>query len=190
MGHTLHQLNVHLIFLAFLQLFFKHAMDPNLSLFEAHPAGSATVQPNPLASVQSGAIAGATHLDLFRVIGRVVGKALLDGQPINAHFTPPFYKLMLGKRLTYYDVRGMDEQYFNNLCYLLDHSMEDNGFSYLTFSEEIDFFGVRKVVELKPGGADISVIDDNKEEYVNLAAVYKMIGAIEDETNAFLDGFW
>ena len=41
------------------------------------------------------------HLDFFKFVGRVVGKALFDGQSLDAYFTRSFYKHMLGQRLTY-----------------------------------------------------------------------------------------
>ena len=44
---------------------------------------------------------GTNHLDFFRFVGRVVGKALHDGQTIDAYFTRSFYKHCLGQPLTY-----------------------------------------------------------------------------------------
>ena len=36
------------------------------------------------------------------------------------------------------------------------------------FCVDYEAFGVSKVVELKPGGSDIPVCEDNKKEYVRL----------------------
>ena len=44
---------------------------------------------------------GTNHLDFFRFVGRVVGKALHDGQFVDAYFTRSFYKHCLGQPLTY-----------------------------------------------------------------------------------------
>ena len=44
---------------------------------------------------------GTSHLDFFKFVGRIVGKALYDGQYIDAHFTRSLYKHMLGQPLTY-----------------------------------------------------------------------------------------
>jgi E3 ubiquitin-protein ligase HUWE1 len=35
------------------------------------------------------------HLDYFKFIGRITGKALLDGYLLDAYFTPAFYKHIL-----------------------------------------------------------------------------------------------
>lgn len=77
------------------QVIAREIFNPNMALFVAVPEGSSTFQPNPNSVVQSIG-ADANHLDLFRFTGRVVGKALFDGQLIDAYFTRSFYKHMLG----------------------------------------------------------------------------------------------
>ena len=42
---------------------------------------------------------------------------------------------------------------------------------------------------MKPGGADIAVTEENKEEYLNLVTEWRMTRGIEEQTKAFLDGF-
>ena len=59
--------------------------NPDLALFVSVPEGSCTYQPNPLAIIQSERL--VDFKDYFRFVGRVVGKALLDGQLLNAYFT-------------------------------------------------------------------------------------------------------
>lgn len=73
--------------------------NPNISLFV--PTGGSTFQPNPNSIVQNDEARGTNHLDFFKFVGRVVGKALYDGQVIDAYFTRSFYKHMLGQPLTY-----------------------------------------------------------------------------------------
>jgi len=57
---------------------------------------SPTVQPNPISSVNP------DHLEYFKFVGRVVGKALADGHLLDVHFTRSFYKHMLGVPITYH----------------------------------------------------------------------------------------
>lgn len=38
----------------------------------------------------------ADHLDYFKFVGRIVGKAIADGQALDAHFTQSFYKVPRG----------------------------------------------------------------------------------------------
>lgn len=44
----------------------------------------------------------------FRLLGRVMAKALQDGRLLDMSLAVPFYKLMLGKPLGLFDVRGLD----------------------------------------------------------------------------------
>nr|GFB89813.1 hypothetical protein [Tanacetum cinerariifolium] len=55
------------------------------------------------------------HLSYFKFVGRVVGKALFDGQLLDVRFTRSFYKHMLGVKVTYHDIEAIDPGYFKNL---------------------------------------------------------------------------
>jgi E3 ubiquitin-protein ligase HUWE1 len=152
------------------------------------PEGGTTFQPNPNSIIQNDEARGTNHLDFFRFVGRVVGKALYDGQYVDAHFTRSFYKHMLGQPLTYEDIEAVDPDFFKNLKWMLENDITD--VLDLTFAEETDYFGRKSVVELKPGGKDIKVTNDNKREYVNLVARHRMTTAIRGQIEAFLKGFW
>ena len=91
----------------------------------------------------------APSLPLLRFVGRLVGKALHDGQLIDAYFTRSFYKHMLGMPLTYEDIEGVDPEYYKNLIWMLGNDITD--VLDLTFSAESDFFGRKEVVELVLG---------------------------------------
>lgn len=58
------------------------------------------------------------------------------------------------------------------------------------FSPQIQEFGVTEVREMKPGGHNILVSEDNKKEYVKLVCQMKMTGAIRKQLNAFMEGFY
>jgi hypothetical protein len=77
----------------------REIFNPNLALFVSVPEGGTTFQPNPNSIVQNDT--GVSHLEFFKFVGRVVGKALYDGQLMDAYFTRSFYKHMLGQPLTY-----------------------------------------------------------------------------------------
>lgn len=79
----------------------REMFNPNFSLFVPMPEGGATFQPNPNSTVQNDPTRGTDHLDFFRFVGRVVGKALHDGLLVDAYFTRSFYKHCLGQLLTY-----------------------------------------------------------------------------------------
>ena len=84
-----------------LLILFRAVFDPNLALFR-QSADSPTMQPNPLSYVNS------EHLNYFKFIGRVVGKAVHDGHLVDAFFTRSFYKHILNKPLHYTDLVSID----------------------------------------------------------------------------------
>jgi len=57
------------------------------------------------------------------------------------------------------------------------------------FTVDFELLGEIKPHDLKPGGADIQVTEENKEEYLNMITEWRMTRGIEDQTKAFLDGF-
>jgi len=72
---------------------------------------------------------------------------------------------------------------------LLEHNVADLGYE-LTFSTEVQEFGVTEVRDLIPNGRNIPVTEGNKIEYSRLGCQMKMTGAIRKQLNAFLEGFY
>jgi len=72
----------------------KEMFNPNYALFTSTEDGC-TFQPNPNSSINP------DHLSFFRVVGRIVGKALVDGFLMDAHFTRSLYKHMLGIKVCF-----------------------------------------------------------------------------------------
>ena len=83
------------------QVMAREIFNPNFSLFVQVPEHGTTFQPNANSVVQNDEARGTNHLDFFKFVGRIIGKALYDGQLIDAFFTRSFYKHMLGDPLTY-----------------------------------------------------------------------------------------
>ena len=166
------------------QLMARRMFNENLALFTSSEGGS-TFQPNPNSGVQSEDIG---HLDYFRFTGRVVGKALMDGQLMDAYFTRSFYKHMLCEPLTVEDIEAVDPDYYKNLKWMLENDI--TGVLDLNFTAETDYFGKKEMVELKPGGAQCPVTEDNKAEYVKKVCEHRMTTAIKPQIEAFLEGFW
>jgi hypothetical protein len=79
------------------QLLSKKMFDPNYALFNPGSTGN-TFRPSP----QS--YANREHLEYFKFIGRIAGKALYDGYLLDAYFTPAFYKHILNLPITYLDM--------------------------------------------------------------------------------------
>lgn len=132
----------------------KAICDPNLALFASQPEFAQTYQPSKNAVIQDESM--VSFRDYFRFCGRFVGKALIDGQQLSCYFTRSFYKHMLAVPLTLKDLEDVDPDYYKSLQYLLEHDVEE-ALPDTPFVTEVDFFGRKDLVELKPGGANIMV---------------------------------
>ncbi|KAI3942446.1 hypothetical protein MKW98_013098 [Papaver atlanticum] len=169
------------------QLLSRVIFDKGALLFTT-VGNESTFQPNPNSVYQT------EHLSYFKFVGRVVGKALFDGQLLDVHFTRSFYKHILGVKVTYHDIEAIDPDYFKNLKWMLENDISD--VLDLTFSMDADeekliLYERAEVTdyELIPGGRNIRVTEENKHEYVDLVAEHRLTTAIRPQINAFLEGF-
>lgn len=71
---------------------------------------------------------------------------------------------------------------------MLDNEI-DECYLGLTFTYDVNEFGEAKELELKPGGAEIEVTDANKQEYVELKAQWRLRRGVQEQTDAFMEGF-
>ncbi|KAJ4837727.1 hypothetical protein Tsubulata_038110 [Turnera subulata] len=169
------------------QLLSRVIFDKGALLFTT-VGNDSTFQPNPNSVYQT------EHLSYFKFVGRVVGKALFDGQLLDVHFTRSFYKHILGVKVTYHDIEAIDPDYFKNLKWMLENDRSD--VLDLTFSMDADeekliLYERTEVTdyELIPGGRNIKVTEENKHQYVDLVAEHRLTTAIRPQINAFLEGF-
>jgi hypothetical protein len=58
-----------------------------------------------------------------------------------------------------------------------------------TFAVEYEYFGETKVYELKPGGSQINLNNENRHEYVQLYTKYLLDDSIAVQFAAFKSGF-
>lgn len=142
----------------------KQMVSAKYNLFESSKAGN-TYHPDKNSSVNP------NHLQYFKYIGRLVGKSLSSRILMDLHFTHTFLKLILGKELTLEDMQNFDYTYYQNLKFCENNSVEDLN---LTFSEVDDRFGQIKIKQLIPGGQNVQVTEQNKFEYINKRAMYRM----------------
>merc|ERR1712176_1172146 len=147
----------------------KEMFNPNYALFTSTEDGC-TFQPNPNSSINP------DHLSYFRFVGRIVGKAILDGFLLDAHFTRSLYKHMLGIKPTYHDIQAIDPDYYKNLKMILEYNLDDIGLDHLTFSTEDHSFGRIQTIDLISNGRNVFL--------------YRMTTSIQKQIKAYLDGFY
>jgi E3 ubiquitin-protein ligase NEDD4 len=120
--------------------------NPFYCLFEYSAHDNYTLQINPHSGINP------EHLGYFKFIGRVVGLAIFHRRFLDAFFIGAFYKMILKKRVTLADMEGVDAEFHRTLTW--------------TFSVDDERFGEKVIVDLKEGGRDIEVTNENKKEYV------------------------
>lgn len=154
--------------------------NPYYGLFEYSATDNYTLQINPHSEA-----CNPEHLSYFHFIGRIIGMAIYHGKLLDAFFIRPFYKMMLGKKITLFDMESVDNAYYNSLIYVKDNDPAD---LELTFSLDDSIFGETQNVELIPGGANIAVTEENKEEYIEAVISWRFVNRIEKQMNQILKG--
>ncbi|OJD29930.1 e3 ubiquitin-protein ligase hula [Diplodia corticola] len=160
----------------------SHEMfNPFYCLFEYSAHDNYTLQINPHSGINP------EHLNYFKFIGRVVGLAIFHRRFLDAFFISAFYKMILKKKITLQDMEGVDADFHRNLQWTMDNDIDD--VLDLTFSTDDERFGETVTIDLKPGGRDIEVTNDNKREYVELITEWRIQKRVEEQFNAFITGF-
>jgi E3 ubiquitin-protein ligase HUWE1 len=159
----------------------RQMFNPDYALFNPVASDRTTFHPNKLSGIND------EHLSFFKFIGRVIGKALYEGRLLDAHFSRAVYRRMLGKSVSLKDMETLDLDYYRSLVWILENDITDVTFE--TFSAEVEAFGVTETVDLVPGGRDIAVTEENKQEYVRLVVEHRLIKSVEAQLDAFLGGF-
>ncbi|KAG0308263.1 E3 ubiquitin-protein ligase pub1, partial [Dissophora globulifera] len=161
----------------------SHEMfNPFYGLFEYSAHDNYTLQINPHSGINP------EHLNYFKFIGRVVGLAIFHRRLLDAFFIVSFYKMILKKKVTLADLESVDADVFRNLNWMLD---DPNGAETLdtTFSTNDERFGEIVTIDLKEGGRDMEVTEDNKKEYVDLMTEWRITRRVEEQFKAFAEGF-
>ncbi|CRL01178.1 CLUMA_CG014451, isoform A [Clunio marinus] len=161
----------------------REIFNPMYALFTVSPGDRVTYMINPSSHCNP------NHLCYFKFVGRVIAKAIYDNKLLECYFTRAFYKHILGIQVKYTDMESEDYAFYQGLVYLIENRVDTLGYD-LTFSLEIQEFGVTEVRELIPNGGNIAVTEENKLEYIQMVCQLKMSGSIKQQLNAFLEGFY
>ncbi|ELK37647.1 NEDD4-like E3 ubiquitin-protein ligase WWP1 [Myotis davidii] len=157
-------------------------LNPMYCLFEYAGKNNYCLQINPASTINP------DHLSYFCFIGRFIAMALFHGKFIDTGFSLPFYKRMLSKKLTIKDLESIDPEFYNSLIWIRDNNIEECGLE-MYFSVDMEILGKVTSHDLKLGGASILVTEDNKDEYIGLMTEWRFSRGVQEQTQAFLDGF-
>ncbi|KAL7301215.1 hypothetical protein TKK_0006181 [Trichogramma kaykai] len=161
----------------------REIFNPMYALFTVSPGDRVTYM------INSSSHCNPNHLCYYKFVGRVIAKAIYDNKLLECYFTRSFYKHILGILVKHTDMESEDYSFYKGLVYLTENNISDLGYE-LTFSAEVNEFGVNDVRDLIPNGRNIVVTEETKLEYIRLVCQMKMTGAIRKQLTAFLEGFY
>eukprot|EP00897_Mesotaenium_endlicherianum_P006153 jgi/Mesen1/5566/ME000280S04673 len=127
------------------------AFDPRYGLFLQTETEQGLLYPHP------GAASLGHGLPMLEFLGRITGKALYEGVLLDHALAPLFVSKLVGRYAYLDELYDLDREMHRNLMYL-KHYEGDAADLALDFTVTEEIFGRRQVVELRPGGADISLL--------------------------------
>jgi E3 ubiquitin ligase SMURF1/2/E3 ubiquitin-protein ligase NEDD4 len=166
--------------------------DPTLGLFTSASMGGAYhINPTSAESKKE-------HLRYYKVAGRMFGKAVMEQQTVNAPLSLPLRKMLLNIPITFSDLEFCDPALYRSLLYLQRCPPDEVEMLCLDFTVAYPIVGApsesggtrMKTMELKPGGTDIAVTSENREEYLALMLSNRMLTSIQSQVEWLLRGFY
>ncbi|GFP90797.1 E3 ubiquitin-protein ligase upl7 [Phtheirospermum japonicum] len=145
----------------------KLAFSPEYGLFSQTSTSDRLIIPNATARYLDNGI------QMIEFLGRIVGKALYEGILLDFYFSHVFVQKLLGRYSFLDELSTLDPELYRNLMYVKHYDGDVKDLS-LDFTVTEESLGKRHVIELKPGGKDICVTNENKLQYVHAMADYKL----------------
>ena len=167
-----------------ISLLSEQLFNPDFLLFLHCDGGSGICyQPNPLSFLQQ------SHIQYFRLAGRVCALAILWECTMNIHLTQSMYKFLMGEKLVLSDLEVVDLVLFNSLKYILETEEIEDIFPGQRFVVEREMFGDQLEEELIPNGDLVELDRDNRSIYVMARAIDRLQDSVKDQLVAFRDAF-
>jgi ubiquitin-protein ligase E3 A len=126
----------------------------------------------------------------YELIGIIIGLAIYNSIILDIKFPLVLYKKILKVEPSLEDLKEIDIELYNNLCYILDSDEEDledkldSNFTVLTEKN-----GEKIILPLIENGENIMINNENKKEYVELFIDWYFNKSIEDYYSSFEHGF-
>ncbi|KAG3073195.1 hypothetical protein PC122_g14922 [Phytophthora cactorum] len=127
---------------------------------------------------------GEEHLAYYFAFGRLVGRALLEGEVMGFHFASALLKVILGIPITFRDYEDLDPVTYKSVKWMLEHNGADKLGLDFTATRR-DAVGNLVTVELVPSGGNISVTDENKHEFAERWLRYFLLEAFQISCTCF-----
>ncbi|KDO34610.1 hypothetical protein SPRG_00673 [Saprolegnia parasitica CBS 223.65] len=131
--------------------------------------------------------ASADHLLYFRGAGRLLGRALLEGQLMKAHLALPVLKHLLGVPISFSDLEFVDHEVYRSMKWMKENDgVEALCLDFSVTNRKIN--GDVETIDLKENGRNIEVNDANKLEYIYLRLRYIMLESFSEQLQHLMAG--
>ncbi|GBG30225.1 E3 ubiquitin-protein ligase NEDD4-like [Hondaea fermentalgiana] len=172
-------------FLRVSQLLF--AEDSGLFVMSESEAGGYDVRLAP-AAPDGGALES-----WFYFVGRVLGKAILDRQLVDVKLSGTLFKQILGMHVDIDDLRESDPALVKNMMWMLENDID--GILFEEFCVNVDPHPnapvqEQVIVDLVPGGRNIEVTNENKEDYVEKMLKWRAVDSCRPHIEAIRRGLF
>lgn len=170
------------LFKDFMEQLIKQGFDTRYGYFKA--TTSHQLYPNPAALMES---QGA--LQMLEFLGRMLGKAMYEGILLELPFAPFFLKKFRSPHCDINDLPTLDPEVYTHLMKLREYPGDVADLA-LNFTVADTVLGLTREIELKPGGSDLPVTNENVIEYIHRVADYRLNQQNSRCVQAFLSGFF
>jgi len=157
----------------------RDIFDPKYGLFTT--TDDQTLYPSP-----SAFRAHPNAEELYRFMGKVIGKAIYEMFLLEAQFSRVFLNRILGHTNEVDDVAALDKELHRGMLRLKESErVDDLG---LTFSISTTALGHAEDVDLIPNGRNIPVTRANLTQYLHVVANFRTNLQLQRHTTAFVQG--
>ena len=138
--------------------------------------------------IRASEIHGSDTRWLFKSLGVLIAKAIIDNQILGVSFSPLFLTLLKGSTPQLEDLLYSDPEFYNGLKWIEDNNVENADLPFSASYE--DMFGESKTVVIGDFGENTKVTEDNKKEYISLMVEWLCRRRYEPCLSHLYNGFY
>jgi hypothetical protein len=128
--------------------------------------------------------AGERDPELYYFCGKVLAKAVYENIPVYCPLCFTILKHLLGLRVGIQDIECQDSDLYKSLISLGEQPLDGAFIGYFALEKGSDLH------ELKKNGSEITITDDNKEEYIELRSIFETFHSMQPGLTHFKNGFF
>ena len=163
----------------FLTAVCKEAFDPKTELFMETPYR--LLYPSTRATAPDA-------LPIYEFLGRIVGKCLYENVLVDVEFAPFFLLRWFGRHAYLDDLPSLDKQLYNSLVFLKQYQGNYEDLALCFTNPVPEGAAVNSEHDLVPNGRNIPVTYQNRLEYIQHVANYRLNVSMHKQASAFVRG--